>query len=198
MPFECLLDTVKRIIPRVRIPLSVELEQGYSKELRAILEHIEKLHDLGVAGINIEDSDGPHAISLRSITDFQKLISGINSHLDRKNMKNFINARTDAYLIKHPAPLEETVQRANAYEQAGANGIFVPFLNDPIDIRRIVRATRLPVNVFCTPRLPSFKVLSGLGVKRISMGAALFQSMKSSLEKTISGIREDKSFLRLF
>jgi len=56
-------------------------------------------------------------------------------------------------------PLEETVARIKLYEQAGADGIFVPCITEESDIREVVRTTSLPVNVMTMPNLPAFETL---------------------------------------
>ena len=87
----------------------------------------------------------------------------------------------------------ETTMRAKAYEAAGANGIFVPFVTDIYDIEKIVNATSLPVNVFFCKGLPGFKTLSRAGVKRISMGTALYRKMKKDLLHHIQQVQHDQS-----
>ena len=110
----------------------------------------------------------------------------------------FLNARTDAFLIGLPSPLQESIKRTKAYEAAGATGIFVPAITDKNDIREVVRTTLLPVNVLIKPQLPTFKELADLGVKRISMGGALHLSLIGSLEKMIRTIQEDQSFKSIY
>jgi len=128
IPFDLLLKVVERVMSNVNIPLSVDMEGGYSRDISKIIQNIEKLYELGVVGINIEDSVKGEKLYMQSVDDFQKVISSISSHLERKNIKMFLNARTDAFLHKLPSPITETVKRIKAYENAGANGIFVPFI----------------------------------------------------------------------
>ena len=77
-------------------------------------------------------------------------------------MGMFINARTDAYLMRLPSAFEETIIRIKAFENAGASGVFVPCLVDKNEIEQIVSNTKLPVNVMCMPTLPSFDELKEL------------------------------------
>ena len=198
MPFDLLLKVVERIINSINVPLSVDMEGGYSRDISKIIQNIEKLHELGVVGINIEDSVKGEKSYMQSLNDFQKIISSISNHLEQRNIKIFLNARTDAYLHKLPSPITETIKRIKAYESAGANGIFVPLISNKDEIREAVQATKLPLNVFSTPTLPGFKELSELGVKRISMGRAVHMALKRSLEKIIEALKEDQSFKSLY
>jgi 2-methylisocitrate lyase-like PEP mutase family enzyme len=195
MPFGLMLETVQRIKKSISIPLSVDMERGYANTIPGIIQNIEKLHEAGVIGINIEDSKDSR---LRSVESFQKLISCITNHLSRKNMQLFINARTDAFLLKLPNASEETVLRAHAYEAAGANGLFVPFMTSIKDIEKVAAATSVPVSVFFCKGLPDFKTLTGAGVKRISMGTALYKAIKKDLQKRIETIQQVQSVNSLF
>ena len=198
IPFELLLSVVKRMITPLNVPLSVDLETGYSRTIPGIIENIEKLYDLGVVGINIEDSLITERGKLLPITDFVKIISSIRNHLDKKNMQMFINARTDGFLAKQPSSLDETIKRAIAYEEAGASGLFVIFLDDEYNTRQIVQATKLPLNIFCTRSLPSFDIVKDWGVKRISMGGSIYKNVIMNLDKTLGRIQEEGSFESLF
>ena len=196
MPFGLMVETVQRIKKSISIPLSVDMERGYANTIPGIIQNIEKLQEAGVIGINIEDSLKDSR--LRSVESFQKLISCITNHLSRKNMQLFINARTDAFLLKLPNASDETVLRANAYEAAGANGLFVPFITSITDIEKVVAATSIPVSVFFCKGLPDFKTLAGAGVKRISMGAALYKAVKKDLQKRVETIQQAQSVNSLF
>jgi 2-methylisocitrate lyase-like PEP mutase family enzyme len=54
--FDDLVFVVKKIISVINVPLSVDLETGYGTTADQIAGNLEKLHSIGVVGINIEDS----------------------------------------------------------------------------------------------------------------------------------------------
>jgi 2-methylisocitrate lyase-like PEP mutase family enzyme len=198
IPFDLLLKMVERIISNITIPLSVDMEGGYSRNTTYIIQNITKLYELGVVGINIEDSVKAEESNLQSAEDFQNILSSIAGYLQKKNIKMFINARTDAYVLKLPSPLEETIKRIKLYETTGASGIFVPFLTDKDEIKKIVASTTLPVNVFAMPQLPNFNELAELGVKRISMATVVHRSALKATERIIQTIVEEQSFKSLY
>lgn len=66
LTFNRVLQTVSAILKVITIPLSVDIEAGYSADQNQIIKHIIQLADLGVAGINIEDKPS-HQSSLRDI-----------------------------------------------------------------------------------------------------------------------------------
>lgn len=189
LPFEALFYLVQRIRSQVSIPVSVDIEGGYSRDVAGILRNIERLYETGVVGINIEDTVMNGKRELLPIADFQRKLSAIVNHLEKNAMRMFINARTDAFLLGLTSPLQETIARSKAYEQAGASGLFVPCISRKEDIQEVVAATRLPLNVLSIPGLPSFDELAACGVKRISMGNAVHDLLMATLEKTIGDIR---------
>lgn len=198
LPFELLLQTVQHIQRLITIPLSVDMEGGYSNTIQGIITNIDKLLDAGVAGINIEDSVKGVSNQLQHAEDFVKTIEAIANHLEQKNAPLFINARIDTLVVKHPDAIAETIKRAGLYEQAGAKGVFVPFMYKPGDIVPVVQATKLPVNVFAMPQLPGFDELGNLGVKRISMGTSVYRKMMRDVAENLTTVQWDKSFKCLY
>lgn len=194
LPFDWLLHIAKRVVESVHIPFSVDMEGGYSRTIDGIITNIEKLHDAGVVGINLEDTVAGATRELQSANDFKKIISAIANHLSRNNRKLFLNIRTDAFLLGMPLALDETMTRIKAYENAGADGIFVPCITDRQDIEEVVNGTALPINVMCMPHLPDFKELERLGVKRISMGPFLFNKVYDTAAQLAQKIAREQSF----
>ncbi|TDQ27526.1 isocitrate lyase/PEP mutase family protein [Tenacibaculum caenipelagi] len=189
---------IKRIKSSTKLPLSVDLESGYSRNPIEIAQHIKKLSNLGVVGINIEDSIVEPARTLLNAEKFSQVISKITEILQKENIKVFLNVRTDTFLLGHPNSVEETKKRIKLYENAGANGIFIPCIEQETDIKEIVNFTNLPINVMCMPNLPNFDTLNKLGVKRISMGNFLFDKMYNQLKDITEEIINKKSFKPIF
>lgn len=189
IPFNELLYIVQRISASIKIPLSVDMERGYTDDLNILTDNIQKLIDIGVAGINIEDAQGEE-IYLRKLET-------IKNYLLKTNQQLFINARTDVFLQKLPSPLETTLRRAKLYQDAGADGLFVTAVPDAGIIEEITRSVTLPVNMVGTPKIPA-ETLASLGVKRISMAVLLYKATYNQLEKISRDIKAKNSFSPLF
>jgi 2-methylisocitrate lyase-like PEP mutase family enzyme len=110
----------------------------------------------------------------------------------------FVNVRTDGFLLGMPTALDETLTRVKGYENAGADGIFVPCITRKDDIAQVVKATPLPINVMCMPDLPDFAELTALGVKRISMGSFFFDKLYRNAEALAAAISNNENFTALF
>lgn len=198
MSFAELKTIVSKITQHVSIPLSVDLEAGYHQSPEIIADYIKQLVQLGVVGINLEDSIVEKDRTLSPANSFAKKITSILDFLQKDSIKVFLNIRTDTYLLASPNPLESTLQRIQLYEKAGADGIFVPCLINENEIKTITNSTKLPINVMCMPNLPDFAQLAQLGVKRISMGNFLFDHMYQHLEQQLNNIQQNRSFQSIF
>jgi 2-methylisocitrate lyase-like PEP mutase family enzyme len=195
MSFDDYLFIIKRMIDCVQIPVTVDMEMGYAKTNEKIAENIERLADLGVTGINIEDSIVINSKRfLKDADEFATTVEYIKNHLSAKNLSVFINIRCDTYILDVADKQKETARRLNIYETTAANGIFLPCIIDENDIAEAVSRTRLPLNVMCVPHLPGFAKLNQLGVKRVSMGPFLFNKIYSTISDLARRIYDDKNF----
>jgi 2-methylisocitrate lyase-like PEP mutase family enzyme len=198
MSFDELEFVVKRITANAHLPLSVDIEAGYSREPQKIAEHISRLIRLGVVGINIEDSIVESQRVLQPSYKFAQLIAEVRSLLAKAKLSIFINVRTDTFLLDVPNKLNKTITRIKTYEAAGADGVFVPCVVDSTDVETIVKATSLPINVLSVPNLPNFNTLGEIGVKRISTGNFLFDKMYNHFEKSLTTMIDEKSSKSIF
>ncbi len=199
MPFADLLFIVERISDKISIPLSVDIESGYSRNASDITSHIKQLAALGVSGINIEDSiveNGKRA--LIDIDEFASTIKRIQNELKHEHIDIFINVRTDPYLIGEENPLAETIKRTKAFDAAGADGIFIPGVVNQDDIEHLVSTTMLPLNVYAMPDLSDFPSLQAIGVKRLSSGNWVHQSMHNYFVEKMKNVKASASFAALF
>jgi len=198
LPFDALFQLAKRVVEVVNIPFTVDMEAGYSRTVEGIIENIKKLHAIGVAGINLEDTIPGTPPQLQPVAEFQRTLSAIAEYNSRNNMKIFLNVRTDGFLLGMPTALAETRARIKTYENSGASGIFVPCIVNPTDIKEVVKATSLPVSVMCMPGLPGFEELKVLGVKRISIGPFVNNYINKKTEEAVGAILQDNNFSSLF
>jgi methylisocitrate lyase len=98
----------------------------------------------------------------------------------------FINARTDVFFqapaAEHSrAMLEMAIDRARAYTDAGADGIFVPGLIDLTLIAELVSAVSLPVNIMIGDGSPSIALLADAGAARVSHGLGPYRLAMNAL-----------------
>lgn len=197
--FEEYFYIIKQISENSDLPLSVDIEAGFGKDTDAIFSNIKMLAEIGVAGINIEDSvvkDSQRSILHAEL--FAEKLNQICLKLKQGNVNIFVNVRTDTYLLDLENKLNETKRRIHLYENANIDGIFIPCITNKNEIKELVNSTKLPINVMCLQNLPDFKLLSELGVKRISMGNFINDFVYRQTEKIINEITLTQSFNCLF
>jgi len=163
------LSIVRDVVGAVRVPVTIDLEAGYSADPVEVGALVRELVDLGIAGINLEDGKAPAEELMAKIRSIRETTRAAGTDV-------FVNARTDVYLRSLVPPeqaVEETLRRARAYETAGADGLFVPAVTTEGDIRAIASGTRLPLNVLVLPGMAPVAELARWGVRRVSVGTAV-------------------------
>jgi 2-methylisocitrate lyase-like PEP mutase family enzyme len=171
LPIEKLAALVDGITDAIHIPLSVDVEGGYTDDPKKISHNLKPIIEAGAVGINIEDGEGSPELLARKIEQVRRTA-------DSAGVKLFINARTDVYLNQVGKPetwVEETISRATIYQAAGADGLFVPGITDKSAIKAVADGIKVPLNVMARPGLPLANELSKLGVRRLSAGGAISQ-----------------------
>lgn len=170
LPADDLIDAARAMARVVRVPLSVDMESGYSNEPPVVAQLAARLIDAGAVGINIEDGAQPPELLERKIQAIRKL----------KGPALFINARVDVYLralATGDAAIDEVAKRAERYRTAGCDGIFVPGLVDLAAMSAIARAVApLPLNVLLRSGMARPEVLYQNGVRRLSAGSGVAQA----------------------
>jgi 2-methylisocitrate lyase-like PEP mutase family enzyme len=172
LPVRRLAETVAAITRIVKVPLSADVEGGYSADPAAVGEAVAAVVGAGAVGINIEDGDQDPDLLCAKIESAKRAAT-------RAGVDLFVNARTDVYLrglVPEDRRVETTLARAERYRAAGADGLFVPVLAAPAEIRAVAAGAGLPLNVMAWPGLPPASELMRLGVRRLSAGSSIAQA----------------------
>jgi 2-methylisocitrate lyase-like PEP mutase family enzyme len=179
LPLELVLANLERIVASVDLPVSLDFEGGYASEPDELGENTRLVIKAGAIGINFEDrivqGDGLYRIDEQAAR-----IRAVREAADGMGVLLFINARCDVVLPLDTAThnenhLEQMIERAAAYAEAGASGFFAPGLVNPSFIERLCNESPLPVNILVWPGVPSSKQLAELGVARISYGGSSYR-----------------------
>nr|WP_316639629.1 isocitrate lyase/phosphoenolpyruvate mutase family protein [uncultured Roseateles sp.] len=183
LPVAQLLATVSEITTRLEVPLTVDIEGGYSDDPQTVGDNVAAILGAGAVGINIEDGrDAPELLCRK--------IEAARGAAERQGLRLFINARCDVYLKGLVAPelrAEETLRRARLYAAAGADGLFAAGARLPQEIAAICAGTTLPVNLLALPGLPLAADLARLGVRRLSAGSGIAEAMYARVAELTRG-----------
>lgn len=165
------LELARQIVPRLTVPVTVDIEGGYSDDPGAVAALAAELAVLGAAGINLEDATPGGR--LRSATEQASIIRAVADAAPGL----FLNARTDTYWLKigpEASRLIDTIDRLAAYADAGASGVFVPALTDLAAVEAVTAQVQLPLNLLWLPRM-NLGQLGEAGVARVSTGSAPYR-----------------------
>lgn len=185
IPLEDAIANVSRIVKATDLPVTLDFEGAYSVDEAEIKANITTALDVGVIGFNFEDQvvggEGLFDVMVQA-----KRVGAMRSAIDASGVDAYLNARTDLFLKTNPKDhddtmLAEVIDRAKAYEIAGASGFFAPALLDERLIGKLCEATNLPVNIIAIPGCPPKARLAELGVARISYGPVPYRMMMKVL-----------------
>jgi len=188
IPLALAIDNLRRIVGVTDLPVTVDLESGYGDASEAVAETIALAIDAGAVGCNLEDSF-PANGKLRETVDQADRIRRARQTADAANIHFFINARTDIFFQRPPdqhddAMVVDAIERARAYAEAGADGLFAPGLADITLIARLAEASPLPLNIMVVDASPPARVLAEHGVARVSHGPRPYLMAMKALEES--------------
>jgi 2-methylisocitrate lyase-like PEP mutase family enzyme len=169
LPPNVLERAVAEIRRVISVPLTVDIENGYSSDAKQVAETVAAIVQAGAVGINLEDGDESPEV-------FCAKVEAVKAAAQRAGVDLFVNARTDVYLrrlVPQERALEETLVRGRRYRSAGVDGFFVPLLADTDALRTIAQEIPLPLNALAVPKLAPVAELQKIGVRRVSAGSAI-------------------------
>jgi 2-methylisocitrate lyase-like PEP mutase family enzyme len=190
IPRALMLEAIARIARAVDVPVTADIEAGYATTALEMAETIRGVIDASAVGCNLEDSTGKRPKVLFEIDEQIARIRATRQAGERAGVRLVINARTDVYLASVGDPKDrfaETVRRANAYREAGADCLFVPGVSDLPTLASLVREIKGPINVLAGPAMPPVAELERIGVARLSVGSAI---MRATLATAQDAARE--------
>nr|WP_296075831.1 GNAT family N-acetyltransferase [uncultured Actinoplanes sp.] len=168
-------DLVAKIVDKVDVPVSADVGSGCGPEPHAVADTVHDVVNAGAIGIELGDSRNTDG-ALFSCDDQAARIMAARDAAARAGLAQLvINARSDVFLLgdgPDDGRVEDVLNRALAYDAAGADMLFVPGLTDLEIIKTIVRRSPIPVNVMVGPGSPPLRQLADAGVRCVSVGDA--------------------------
>lgn len=184
MSRDMMIAAVARIAQAVTCPVSADMEAGYGDSIAAVLDTVEAVIGAGAVGINLEDSRRLPTRHLVDVAAQVELIQAVRDLANKQGVSLVINARTDLYLLEADSPearFAETVRRANAYRDAGADCLFVIGVSDAPTIAALARDIHGPINILAGPKSPPIPELARLGVARVTFGGGMMRAALGQL-----------------
>ena len=169
------------------LPVNGDLEDGFGPEPEDCAATVRAAIAAGLAGLGIEDTT---ADPNRPIHDLDAAVARVRAAADAARGRILLTGRTDNFLNGRP-DLDDTIRRLVAFAEAGADVLYAPGLPDMGAIGAVVRAVApKPVNVLIGPDDGAVPLaqLSEVGVRRVSVGGALYRIAMNALVTVAQGM----------
>ena len=167
------------------LPVNGDLEDGYGPDPADCVATVAAAIAGGLAGLGIEDTTADPA---HPIHDFDHAVARVRAAAQAARGKILLTGRTDNFLQGRP-DLDDTIRRLTAFAEVGADVLYAPLLPDMEAIRAVVRAVApKPVNVLIGPGV-SLAELEAAGVRRVSLGGALYRRAMAGLVEAAEEMR---------
>ena len=177
------LAHAREICAATHLPVSGDLENGFGDSPEYAAETIRLAGETGLVGGSIEDYSGNTAIG---IYPFDLAVERVKLAALAAHSLPFpflLTARCENHL-RGVDDLQDTIQRLQAYEAAGADVLFAPALPDILAVQTVCAALSKPFSFMVGMPGKSFSraQLQAAGVKRISFGTVFYRAaMAASL-----------------
>jgi len=159
------------IVGATDLPVSADFENGFADDPDGVADSVSQAVATGLAGLSIEDFTGDDGDPIYEPGLARARVEAAVETAHGGDARLVLTARCENYLHGRP-DLGDTIARLQAYQEAGADVLYAPWLSDIAEITSLVRSVDLPVNVLLRPGGPTVAELAAIGVKRISVGGA--------------------------
>lgn len=178
------LEDASRITDAVDTPLLVDIDTGFGGAFN-IAQTVKKMQKAGVAAVHIEDQVAQKRCGHRpnkEIVSINEMVDRLKAALDAKIDDDFVvMARTDALSVEG---LDAAVERAVAFEEAGADMIFAEALTDIEMYRKFTDVLSIPVlanmTEFGQTELYTTDQLAAVGVDMVLYPLSAFRAMNQA------------------
>lgn len=181
---------VAQVDAATSLPLSVDLENGYGPEPEDAARAVARVAEAGAVGGSIEDYDRDGTIY--GLEHAAERIAAAAEAVRSLGFRFMLTARAENHLHGNP-DLDDTIERLQAYERAGADVLYAPGLSSVDEVRAVCGAVGKPVNVLAWQGL-TFAEVAGAGAQRVSVGGALTWVAAKALADAAASLRDEGDF----
>ena len=188
-----ILTNAKAIVEATHLPVSADMQNGFGRSPEVCAETIRIASDVGLAGGSIEDAtDDPND----PIYEFGLAVERVAAAVEAARKYGFmLTARSENFLHGRP-DLADTIRRLQAFDRAGADVLFAPWLPSLEAIREVCASVSKPVNVVMGVKGANFSVeeLAAAGVKRVSVGGSFARAALGGFMRAAREVMDHGTF----
>jgi len=192
---DIILTHVADLAAATDLPMAADLENGFGDAPETVAETIRLAGATGIVGGSIEDATGRADAPIYAL---EASVERVRAAVEAARSLPFpftLTARAENHLHGRN-DLADTIRRLQAFQDAGADVLFAPGLKTREEIATVLREIDRPLNVmtgFADGNL-SVAELTELGVKRISLGAALARAAQGAFLRAAEELRTKGTF----
>ena len=182
------------IADAVNVPVICDADTGYGEALQ-VMQTVQRFEKAGLAGIHIEDQVAPKRcghLDGKQLVSVETMQSKLRAATEARSNPDFmIIARVDARGV---SGLEDSILRAKAYMEAGADMIFAEALQSREEYAQFAKAVNAPLLANMTefgktPYL-SAQDFDALGYKIVIFPMTAFRVMMNAVQSALVTLKE--------
>ncbi len=175
------------------LPVSADLENCFADDPAGVAETIRLAVAAGLAGISVEDYANRDENPIYDPGLAAERVAAAAEAAHSGPVRLVLTARAENFLRGNP-DLADTIARLRSYREAGADVLFAPGAQKPDEIRELVAAVDVPVNVLALPGTPTVAELGAMGVKRVSVGGAFAFTSLGAVAQAATELRDHGTY----
>jgi 2-methylisocitrate lyase-like PEP mutase family enzyme len=187
------LSHAAELVAATDVPISADLENCFAHDPAGVAATITEAVATGLAGCSVEDFSGNADDPIYELAHAADRVRAAAEAAHGGQRSIVLTARAENYLHGRP-DLADTIARAQAFQEAGADVIFAPKVDDPAELRQLIAAVDIPVSVLALQNAPNVAALAELGVSRISTGGAFAVAAYGALVNAATELRDQGTY----
>ncbi|MDP9434164.1 MAG: isocitrate lyase/phosphoenolpyruvate mutase family protein [Actinomycetota bacterium] len=187
LSLDSVLDHLRMLVAATPLPVNADFENGFADGPDEVARNVALAVETGIAALSIEDWSGSGM--------YEPGLAAERIHAGREAVDSIDPAvmlvgRNENFRVPG-MPVSDSIDRAVAYAEAGADCLFVPFIVDPGAVAELVAAVApKPVNVVVHDYDSSVvSALAGLGVRRCSVGGSLAKRAWAAFDEAVQTLK---------
>ena len=187
MTVDEVLDHLRFLCGVTDLPVNADFEAGFADTPAGVAENVARCIDTGVAGLLIEDQTAGVLFPMEAAV---ARLRAARAAIDQSGQDVVLVGRCEAYLMS-PLDVEQVVERLMAYAAAGADCVYAPGVKDLEIIAHLTQAVDRPLNANLTGTGLSVQDMAKVGVRRVSVGAALAKATYDAFDGMVARLSQD-------
>lgn len=181
------LAHLRLLVDATDLPVNADFENGFADAPDAVATNVKLAVDTGIAALSIEDWSGSAlydtSLAVERIAAARAAIDATDSHV-------MLVGRNENFRVPGMSAAD-SIARAVAYAEAGADCLFVPVIEDRGAVAELIAAVApRPVNVLVHDYDGRIAEFARLGARRCSVGGSLAKASWNAFDTAARTLKD--------